>query len=38
MKKKKLDENCSAIESKDIENYLNKVFVNLILGSEEDGR
>lgn len=35
--KKWLDNNCSIIEEKDVENYLNKAFVNIMLG-DEDGR
>lgn len=35
--KKWLDENCIHIEEKDVENYLNKVLVNIILG-EENGK
>lgn len=33
--KKWIEDNSDMIESKDIENYLNKVFVNLILGSDD---
>ena len=29
-----LDENCVIIEDKDVENYLNKTFVTLMLGEE----
>jgi len=36
--KKWLDSNCSIIEDKDVTNYLNKAFVNLMLGDEEDAR
>jgi death on curing protein len=36
--KKWLDENSIIIENKDIENYLNKTFVNITLGDEEDGK
>lgn len=36
--KKWLDKNCSIIEGKDVENYLNKTFVNISLGDEENGK
>lgn len=34
--KKWLDKNCKLIESKDVKTYLNKAFVNVMLGDEED--
>lgn len=36
--KKWLDKNSKIIEAKDVENYLNKTFVNVMLGDEENGR
>jgi len=36
--KKWFDEKCDIIESKDVEGYLNKAFVNLTLGDEENGK
>lgn len=30
-----LDENCMNIEEKDVENYLNKIFVNIMIGEKE---
>jgi len=33
-----LDENCTTIEDKDVENYLNKVFVNLTLRVKDDNK
>jgi len=36
--KKWLDENCITIGDKDVENYLNKVFVGLTLGAEDDNK
>jgi len=35
--KKWLDENCTHIEEKDVENYLNKILVNIIIGEKENG-
>ena len=32
-----IESNCSKIEEKEVENYLNKTFVNIVLG-DEDGR
>lgn len=34
--KKWMDDKCLQIEDKDVENYLSKSFVNLMLGDEED--
>ncbi|MCX6742506.1 MAG: type II toxin-antitoxin system death-on-curing family toxin [Candidatus Pacearchaeota archaeon] len=36
--KRWLDNQCEIIEEKDVENYLNKTFVNITLGDEENGR
>ncbi len=36
--KKWLDNQCEIIEEKDVENYLNKTFVNITLGDEENGK
>ncbi len=36
--KKWFDKHCIIIEEKEVENYLNKTFVNLTLGDEEDGQ
>jgi death on curing protein len=33
-----LNENCVIIEEKDVENYLNKTFVNVMLGDEENDK
>lgn len=33
-----LDKNCAIIESRDVENYLNKTALDLMLGDEENGK